>query len=53
MFGHAAELDQEVSRQVIGFDLTPFFFPQAEQRSLVVAHENPCVGATDKRAAVA
>jgi hypothetical protein len=50
MLGQGAELDQEVARQVFGFDLTPLLFPQAKQCRLVVSHDDSGIGAADEAA---
>ncbi len=52
MLGHRAELDQEVAGQVLGFDLAPLLPPEAEQRRLVIAHDDPGIRAADKGATV-
>ena len=46
-----AELDDEVARKVLGLDLAPFFPPEADEGGLVVAHDDPGVGAADEVAA--
>jgi hypothetical protein len=38
-----AELDDEIVRQVSGFDLATLFLPQPNQRRLVWAHDDPGV----------
>ena len=43
VFGHEAELDNEVTRQVLRFDLAAFFPPEAQQSGLVLAHDDPGV----------
>jgi hypothetical protein len=51
LLGRRAELDQEVARQVFGFDVTPLLFPQAKQCRLVVSHNDSGIGAADEGAA--
>ena len=46
--GHRAELDQEVAGQVFRLDLAPFFFPEADERHLIFAHNDPGIRAADK-----
>jgi hypothetical protein len=50
--GHQPELDDEVSGQVLRFDLAPLFLPQAEQGGFVVAHDDAGVRSAYERAAV-
>src|SRR6516162_1635243 len=51
--GHAAKLDQEVAGQVLRLGLAALLPPQPQQRRLVVAHDDPGIGATDEAAAIA
>ena len=51
VFGDPPELDDEVSRQVLGLGLAPFLPPEPEQGCFVGAHDDPGVGAADERAA--
>src|ERR1019366_3823392 len=46
-----AELDDEVGGQVLRLGLPALFPPEAEQGGLVVAHDDPGVGAADEVAA--
>ena len=39
VFGHGAKLDDEVTRQILGFDLAAFFPPKADERAFVVPHD--------------
>ena len=48
--GDHPELDDEVAGEVLGLDLAALFPPQAEQRALVVTHDEPGVGAADEAA---
>ena len=48
--GHHPELDDEVAGEVLRLDLAALFPPQAEQGSLVVAHDDPGVRAADEAA---
>jgi DNA-binding XRE family transcriptional regulator len=45
------ELDDEVAREILRIDLAPFFAPHAEQCRLVIAHDDPGIGAPYKWAA--
>ena len=49
---HAAELDQEVTGQVVRLDLASFFPPEPEQGRLVIAHDDASVGAAYERATI-
>ena len=49
--GHDPELNDQVCGQVLGLDLAALFPPEAEQGGLVVAHDDPGVGAADEIAA--
>ena len=49
--GHDAELDNEVTRQVVRFDLTALLLPKMEQSGLVVAHDDPGIRAANEMAA--
>jgi hypothetical protein len=51
-FGHEAELDDEVAGQVLRLDLAAFLSPEAQEGDFVGAHDDPGVGAADKRAAI-
>jgi len=46
------ELNHEIAGQVLRFDLAALFPPQPDQGGLVIAHDDPGVGAADKAAAV-
>ena len=50
--GGDAELDDEIVAQVLGFDFAALFPPQADQRRLVGAHNDPGVRAADEQPAV-
>ena len=41
VLGCRAELDGQVVGQVLRFDVTAFFMPQTQHRSLVLAHDDP------------
>jgi len=41
VLSHEAELDDEVGREVLRPDLTPFLLPEADQGLLVLAHAAP------------
>jgi hypothetical protein len=51
MLGHASQLDQEVTGEVFGIDLAPLFLPNADQRCLVVPHDDSGIRAANERAA--
>jgi hypothetical protein len=46
------ELDDEVTREVLRLDLAALLPPEPDQRRLVLAHDDPSVGAADEVAAV-
>ena len=48
VLGDDAELDDEVAGQVLRLDLAALFPPEPEQGGLVVAHDDPGVGAADE-----
>jgi hypothetical protein len=48
MLCHGAELDPEVARRTFRINLAPLFFPQSEQRHLVISHGEPGIRATDE-----
>ena len=43
----APELDEEVAGQVLRLDLAPLFFPQPNERVLVLSENDPCVRAAN------
>ena len=47
-FGDHPELDDEVAGEVLRLDLAALFPPQAEQRGLVIAHNDPGIRAAYK-----
>jgi len=51
-FGHQPELDDEVAGEVLWFDFSPLFLPEAEQGGFVAAHDDPGVGAADDGTAI-
>ena len=51
VLGYDSELDDKVAGEILGLDLAAFFAPQPKQRILVIAHDDPGVGAADKVAA--
>jgi transposase len=51
IFSGLAELDDEVAGEVLGLDFAALLAPEAEQGGLVVAHDDPGVGAADEVAA--
>src|SRR6516164_323561 len=46
------ELNHKIAGQVLRFDLAALFSPQPDQGVLVITHDDPGVGAADKKAAV-
>jgi hypothetical protein len=48
VLGHHPELHYEIARKILRLDLAPLFAPEAKERVLVVAHDDPRVGAADK-----
>ena len=51
VFRGKTELDRQIPRQILGLDLAPLLPPKPQQSSLVIAHNDPGVGAADKVAA--
>ena len=49
VLGDHAELNDEVCREVLRLDLAALLLPQPDQGLLVLAHDDPGVGAADKR----
>jgi hypothetical protein len=49
-FSRHAELDDEVAREILRLDFAPFSPPKADEGGLVVAHNDPGVGAADEAA---
>jgi len=49
---HEAKLDDQVARQVLGFDLAAFFPPNAEQSVLVITHDDAGIGAADEESSI-
>jgi hypothetical protein len=52
LLGDGAELDNEVSREILGLDFAAFLPPEPEQGVPVVAHDDPGVRAADEAAPV-
>ena len=48
VLGDVAELDDEISRQVLGFELAAFLPPQPQQGFFIGAHDDPGVRAADE-----
>ena len=48
VLGDCPKLDNEVSREVLRLDLTAFLPPQPHQGDLIIAHDDPGVGAADE-----
>src|ERR1700759_5751412 len=53
VLGDQTELDDQHARQVEGGDLATLFQPQAVKGLLVLAHDDPGVGAADEIATIA
>ena len=49
---YAAQLDDEVAREVLGFDFSAFLLPEAEKGRFIATHDHSRIGAADKRASV-
>ena len=47
-----AELDDQIVGEILRLDLAALLPPQPNQHRLVATHDNPGIGATDKRAAM-
>ena len=52
VLGHAAQLDDQVFGEILGLDLAALFPPQPQQARLIIAHDEPGIGAADEGAAV-
>ena len=52
LFGHDAELDNQVGRKVFRVDFAALFPPQPHQGGFIVPHDDPGVRPADKAAAV-
>ena len=52
VLGHAAELDDEVAREVLRLDLSPLFVPKVDERRFIAAHDDPSIRTADEGAAV-
>jgi hypothetical protein len=46
------QLDDEIAGQVLRFDLCALLPPQAEEGGLIIAHDDPGIGATDEIAPI-
>jgi hypothetical protein len=47
-FGHHAELNDQVAREVLRLDFAPLFLPKAEQGAFIAAHDDAGVRAAYK-----
>ena len=45
---HDPKLNDQVTRQVLRLDFPALFTPELQQRSLIIAHDNPGVRAADE-----
>ncbi len=52
LLGDGAELDQELTRQIVRFEFAALLPPKPKQRGFVITHDNSGIGPADKRAAV-
>ncbi len=52
VFGHGAELDDQVVGEVFRLDLAALLPPQPDQSGLIVAHDDPGIRAADEGAAI-
>ena len=52
ILGDRPKLDNEVAGQVLRLDLAAFLPPQPHQGDLVIAHDDPGIGAADEGAAI-
>src|SRR5882672_10237613 len=52
ILGDGPKLDDEVPGEVLRLDLAPLLPPQPHQSDLIVAHDDPGVGAADEGTAV-
>src|SRR5262245_7818755 len=48
LLGCAPQLDDEVTRKILGPDLTSFFLPEPNQGIFIVPHDDPCIGPPDE-----
>jgi hypothetical protein len=51
-FGGQSKLDDQVAREVLRLDFTAFLAPKREQSALIIAHDDPGVGAADEIAPI-
>jgi hypothetical protein len=49
LLGRQPELDDEIVRQVLRFDLAAFFAPEPKKGVLIVAHDDSRIRAADER----
>jgi hypothetical protein len=48
LFGHQAQLDDQLAREVRRLGFTALFAPEADQGGFVAPHDDPGVGAADE-----
>ena len=48
LLGGEPELDHEIARQVLRFDLASLLAPEPDQRGLVITHDDPGVRTADE-----
>ena len=51
VLGGEAQLDDQIAREVLRLDFPAFFPPQPEERSFIIAHDDPGIRAADEVAA--
>jgi hypothetical protein len=52
VFGHAAELDNQITGQVLRFGFAALLPPEPEQSNFIVAHDDPRVRTSDEESAI-
>jgi hypothetical protein len=50
-FGGEPQLDDQIAGAVLWLQFAPLFSPLADKRCLIVAHDDPCIGAKVNRTA--
>jgi len=52
VLGDAAELNDQIVAEILGLDLAALLAPQPNEIGLIIAHDDPCIGAADEGAAI-
>ena len=52
LFRNDPKLDHQIGGQVLRFDFATLFLPEPNEGGFVAAHDDPGVGAADKRSAI-